>query len=151
MLYSQCLPYLCLQISLSNIVKFRKKNWRFDIVGGLVYFILVFSLFPQCKIDTVTQQVWPALPAPRLFVDGGGSFLGFRTKLGRCLGSRPSAESSKKSLSARIRGHLRPPWSHRRDPFCDQMLVQRLHSRSRSDRGEIRTQVNKNGHSTRFW
>jgi hypothetical protein len=81
MLHSQCLPILCLQISLSNIVKFRKKNWRFDIVGGLVYFILVFSLFPQCKIDTVTQQVWPALPSIRLIADRGGSFLGFRTKL----------------------------------------------------------------------
>jgi hypothetical protein len=35
------------QIALGNILKFRKKNWQFDIIGGFIYFILVFSMFPQ--------------------------------------------------------------------------------------------------------
>lgn len=35
------------QIALGNILKFRKKNWQFDIIGGIIYFILVFSTFPQ--------------------------------------------------------------------------------------------------------
>ncbi|VAH46687.1 unnamed protein product [Triticum turgidum subsp. durum] len=34
-------------IALGNILKFRKKNWQFDIIGGFIYFILVFSMFPQ--------------------------------------------------------------------------------------------------------
>lgn len=43
------------QIAWGNILKFRKKNWRFDVIGGLVYFILVFSMFPQCELDQVLQ------------------------------------------------------------------------------------------------
>lgn len=43
-----CLPLL--QIAWGNILKFRKKNWRFDVIGGLVYFILVFSMFPQVRL-----------------------------------------------------------------------------------------------------
>ena len=35
------------QIALGNILKFRKKNWQFDTIGGFIYFILVFSMFPQ--------------------------------------------------------------------------------------------------------
>ncbi|KAF3501817.1 hypothetical protein F2Q69_00042746 [Brassica cretica] len=37
------------KIALGNILKFRKKNWQFDIIGGIIYFILVFSLFPQVR------------------------------------------------------------------------------------------------------
>lgn len=37
------------QIALGNILKFRKKNWQFDFFGGVIYFILVFSMFPQVK------------------------------------------------------------------------------------------------------
>lgn len=44
------------QIAWGNILKFRKKNWRFDVIGGLVYFILVFSMFPQCELDQVLQD-----------------------------------------------------------------------------------------------
>ncbi|KAJ3678324.1 hypothetical protein LUZ60_002127 [Juncus effusus] len=36
------------RIALGNILKFRRKNWQFDIIGGIIYFILVFSMFPQC-------------------------------------------------------------------------------------------------------
>lgn len=35
------------QIALGNILKFRKKNWQFDFIGGIIYFVLVFSMFPQ--------------------------------------------------------------------------------------------------------
>ncbi|KVH99431.1 hypothetical protein Ccrd_022334 [Cynara cardunculus var. scolymus] len=35
------------RIALGNILKFRKKNWQFDIIGGFIYFILTFSMFPQ--------------------------------------------------------------------------------------------------------
>ncbi|XP_072966845.1 uncharacterized protein [Typha angustifolia] len=38
------------RIALGNILKFRRKNWQFDIIGGIIYFILVFSLFPQCDV-----------------------------------------------------------------------------------------------------
>jgi hypothetical protein len=38
-----------LQIALGNILKFRRKNWQFDVIGGFVYFVLVFSMFPQVR------------------------------------------------------------------------------------------------------
>jgi hypothetical protein len=40
---------LYLQIAWGNILEFRKKNWRFDVIGGVVYFVLVFSMFPQVE------------------------------------------------------------------------------------------------------
>lgn len=40
-----------MQIALGNILKFRKKNWQFDFIGGIIYFVLSFSMFPQvCSI-----------------------------------------------------------------------------------------------------
>ncbi|KAG6549218.1 hypothetical protein Mapa_009204 [Marchantia paleacea] len=44
------------KIALGNILKFRKKNWRFDVIGGVVYFILVFSMFPQCHLEKVLRE-----------------------------------------------------------------------------------------------
>ncbi|KAE8715500.1 polyadenylate-binding protein RBP47C-like [Hibiscus syriacus] len=44
------------RIALGNILKFRKKNWQFDFIGGVIYFILVFSTFPQCKLDHILQR-----------------------------------------------------------------------------------------------
>ena len=47
-----------LQIALGNILKFRKKNWQFDIIGGFIYFVLSFSMFPQvciCLVLSVSQ------------------------------------------------------------------------------------------------
>ncbi|KAJ4966131.1 hypothetical protein NE237_017980 [Protea cynaroides] len=35
------------KIPLGNILGFRKRNLGFDIIGGIIYFILVFSMFPQ--------------------------------------------------------------------------------------------------------
>ncbi|KAL5558589.1 hypothetical protein UlMin_034800 [Ulmus minor] len=43
------------RIALGNILKFRKKNWQFDFIGGIIYFILTFSMFPQCKLDHMLQ------------------------------------------------------------------------------------------------
>lgn len=40
-----------MQIALGNILKFRKKNWQFDFIGGIIYFILVFSMFPQVSFS----------------------------------------------------------------------------------------------------
>ncbi|KAL1353818.1 hypothetical protein HN51_042409 [Arachis hypogaea] len=44
------------RIALGNILKFRKKNWQFDFIGGIIYFILVFSVFPQCKLNHILQE-----------------------------------------------------------------------------------------------
>ncbi|KAG0612584.1 hypothetical protein M758_6G039400 [Ceratodon purpureus] len=44
------------RIAWGNILKFRKKNWRFDVIGGIVYFILVFSMFPQCDLNDIFKQ-----------------------------------------------------------------------------------------------
>ncbi|EFJ24167.1 hypothetical protein SELMODRAFT_102099 [Selaginella moellendorffii] len=50
------LPVDSRKIALGNILKFRKKNWRFDIIGGVLYFVLVFSMFPQCDLDKFFQK-----------------------------------------------------------------------------------------------
>lgn len=44
------------RIALGNILKFRKKNWQFDFIGGIIYFVLVFSMFPQCKLGHILQD-----------------------------------------------------------------------------------------------
>lgn len=43
-----------IQIALGNILKFRKKNWQFDFIGGIIYFVLVFSMFPQVSVSYVS-------------------------------------------------------------------------------------------------
>ncbi|KAF5740703.1 Calcineurin-like metallo-phosphoesterase superfamily protein isoform 1 [Tripterygium wilfordii] len=43
------------RIALGNILKFRKKNWQFDFIGGIIYFVLVFSTFPQCNLNHILQ------------------------------------------------------------------------------------------------
>ncbi|KAI3522114.1 hypothetical protein L1887_11593 [Cichorium endivia] len=44
------------RIALGNILKFRKKNWQFDFIGGFIYFILTFSMFPLCNLDHILQD-----------------------------------------------------------------------------------------------
>ncbi|PIA56382.1 hypothetical protein AQUCO_00700595v1 [Aquilegia coerulea] len=44
------------KIALGNILKFRKMNWQFDFIGGIIYFVLVSSMFPQCKLDHILQD-----------------------------------------------------------------------------------------------
>ncbi|PAN10931.1 hypothetical protein PAHAL_2G125800 [Panicum hallii] len=44
------------KIALGNILKFRRKNWQFDVIGGFVYFVLVFSMFPQCDSFRILHE-----------------------------------------------------------------------------------------------
>ncbi|XP_006342611.1 uncharacterized protein [Solanum tuberosum] len=44
------------RIALGNILKFRKKNWQFDFIGGIIYFMLAFSMFPQCRLDHIFKD-----------------------------------------------------------------------------------------------
>ncbi|CAJ2675481.1 unnamed protein product [Trifolium pratense] len=44
------------KIALGNILKFRKKNWQFDFIGGIIYFLLVFSMFPQCELNHILND-----------------------------------------------------------------------------------------------
>ena len=41
--------------ALFNIFGFRKRNWRFDIFGGGVYFLLVSSVLPLCHLDSILE------------------------------------------------------------------------------------------------
>ena len=48
--------------ALLNIFGFRKRNWRFDIFGGGVYFLLVSSVLPLCQLDAMVEaDDWTAL------------------------------------------------------------------------------------------
>ena len=42
--------------ALLNIFGFRKRNWRFDIMGGAVYFLLALSFFPMCNLNTIIES-----------------------------------------------------------------------------------------------
>ncbi|KAL2943488.1 Threonylcarbamoyl-AMP synthase [Bienertia sinuspersici] len=44
------------KIALGNILKFRKKNWQFDFIGGIIYFVLAFSMFPQCQLNHILRE-----------------------------------------------------------------------------------------------
>ncbi|GAB4856600.1 hypothetical protein Ancab_014516 [Ancistrocladus abbreviatus] len=44
------------RIALGNILKFRKKNWQFDFIGGIIYFVLAFSMFPQCDLNHILRE-----------------------------------------------------------------------------------------------
>ncbi|XP_062158059.1 uncharacterized protein LOC133865653 [Alnus glutinosa] len=43
------------RLALRNIWNFRKENWQFDNVGGIIYFILEVSMFPQCELGHIFQ------------------------------------------------------------------------------------------------
>ncbi|KAG7941532.1 hypothetical protein I3843_16G049600 [Carya illinoinensis] len=57
-----------------NISHFRKQNWQFDFIGGILYFILVFSMFPRCH---ELRTVWSAFMymMHHSYVSLGGSVL----------------------------------------------------------------------------
>ena len=38
-------------LSWLNLTKFRARNWRFDVIGGLIYLVLAHSLFSDCSIE----------------------------------------------------------------------------------------------------
>lgn len=42
-------------LALLNLFGFRKQNWRFDMVGGVLYFLLAFSVLPVCNLDNILQ------------------------------------------------------------------------------------------------
>ncbi|KAF8040168.1 hypothetical protein BT93_B2407 [Corymbia citriodora subsp. variegata] len=44
------------RIAFQNVSKFRKKNLQFDVIGGTIYFVLAFSMFPQCKLNHMLQD-----------------------------------------------------------------------------------------------
>jgi hypothetical protein len=39
------------KITFGNLIKFRKKNWRFDVLGGVLYFLVIFSVLPLCGLS----------------------------------------------------------------------------------------------------
>ncbi|KAK2632347.1 hypothetical protein EUGRSUZ_L01670 [Eucalyptus grandis] len=43
-------------IAFQNVSKFRKKNLQFDVIGGTIYFVLAFSMFPQCQLNQMLQD-----------------------------------------------------------------------------------------------
>ncbi|KAI9989837.1 hypothetical protein PInf_020124 [Phytophthora infestans] len=45
-----------------NVFGFRRLNWRFDAIGGVGYFALVFSMFPRCSVTSIYAQAtrWDA-------------------------------------------------------------------------------------------
>lgn len=55
--YSRTCSYPSISTSKSyaflNVFGFRKRNWRFDIAGGMLYFFLIFSLMPVCNLDII--------------------------------------------------------------------------------------------------
>ena len=38
-------------LSWLNLTKFRARNWRFDVIGGLIYLALAHSLFTDCSVE----------------------------------------------------------------------------------------------------
>ncbi|KAG6672184.1 hypothetical protein I3842_16G045700 [Carya illinoinensis] len=44
------------KLGFKNISNFRKVNSQFDLVGGILYFMLVFSMFPRCKLHQVIEE-----------------------------------------------------------------------------------------------
>ncbi|KAL0017342.1 hypothetical protein SO802_004411 [Lithocarpus litseifolius] len=50
-------PYkISRRLALRNILNFRKENWQFDFIGGITYFMMVFSMFPQCELDHIFKE-----------------------------------------------------------------------------------------------
>ena len=41
-------------LSWLNLTKFRRRNWRFDVIGGTVYVLLAHSLFTDCSVVSTT-------------------------------------------------------------------------------------------------
>ncbi|XP_040998135.1 uncharacterized protein LOC121244170 [Juglans microcarpa x Juglans regia] len=43
------------KLGFKNIRKFKKENWQFDYVGGIMYYMLAFSVFPQCELHHIFE------------------------------------------------------------------------------------------------
>ncbi|KAL0325633.1 UNVERIFIED_CONTAM: hypothetical protein Sradi_5132600 [Sesamum radiatum] len=44
------------RIALGNILKFRKKNWQFDFIGGIIYFILPFHVSQYGMLSSICLE-----------------------------------------------------------------------------------------------
>ena len=42
--------------ALLNLFGFRRRNWRFDMFGGVLYFLMAFSLLPICNLDHIIES-----------------------------------------------------------------------------------------------
>ncbi|EQC35107.1 hypothetical protein SDRG_07341 [Saprolegnia diclina VS20] len=42
--------------ALLNIFGFRRRNWRFDFVGGVGYYMLAVSMFPRCSVGEIYES-----------------------------------------------------------------------------------------------
>ncbi len=52
-----------------QIFGFRKRNWRFDIMGGALYFALVFSALPICALHTLLNATtWHELASEYIHI-----------------------------------------------------------------------------------
>ena len=43
-------------LSYQNLTKFRARNWRFDVIGGLIYLALAHSLFTDCIVEHASSK-----------------------------------------------------------------------------------------------
>ncbi|KAF5444980.1 hypothetical protein F2P56_034071 [Juglans regia] len=43
------------RLGFKNIRMFKKENWQFDYVGGILYYMLAFSVFPQCELHHIFE------------------------------------------------------------------------------------------------
>ncbi|KAJ8772878.1 hypothetical protein K2173_028055 [Erythroxylum novogranatense] len=84
------------RIALGNILKFRKKNWQFDFIGGIIYFVLSFSMFPQCKLDHILQADTFSSHLTSFFVTVWNSFSGALVLLAAAIAFVPSKTSRRK-------------------------------------------------------
>ncbi|KAG6624704.1 uncharacterized protein LOC122299306 isoform X2 [Carya illinoinensis] len=43
------------KLGFKNIGKFKRENWKFDYVAGIIYYMLAFSMFPQCELNHIFE------------------------------------------------------------------------------------------------
>uniref|UniRef100_A0AAV1T0I2 Calcineurin-like phosphoesterase domain-containing protein n=1 Tax=Peronospora matthiolae TaxID=2874970 RepID=A0AAV1T0I2_9STRA len=53
--HKTCYPpaHVSRRYAVLNVFGFRRLNWRFDAIGGVGYFALVFSMFPRCSVGSI--------------------------------------------------------------------------------------------------
>ncbi|KAL4087625.1 hypothetical protein PRIC1_013514 [Phytophthora ramorum] len=53
--HKTCYPpaHISRRYAVLNVFGFRRINWRFDAIGGVGYFALVFSMFPRCSVGSI--------------------------------------------------------------------------------------------------
>ncbi|KAE9129507.1 hypothetical protein PF010_g4146, partial [Phytophthora fragariae] len=62
--HKQCYPpaHISRRYAVLNVFGFRRINWRFDAIGGIGYFAMVFSMFPRCSVGSIyaASTYWEA-------------------------------------------------------------------------------------------